>query len=223
MCEICSEIVGDEGLDLIAQMLGGDYRRRVLAESEAMAVLPSIGPLVLGHVLICPRRHVNRLASLQEEEAEALAVMKVRVCEVLFETYGHRPQFFEHGASADGQNVPCTVSHAHLHAVPVPSIWDDLPQSLRWETVEPTLASISVQAGNGEYLYYEDQTGRAVIANSQNVPIESQLLRRVIAKAVGNSAEWNWRLFPNVDHLQQTYVDLESAFSRADFNLVAVN
>ena len=56
-CCLCSQIAGWEENDLISRLLGGDtYVRRVPFESESFALVPSLGPLVPGHTLLCPGR-----------------------------------------------------------------------------------------------------------------------------------------------------------------------
>ena len=64
-CCICSQIDGQADGDLIARLLPEQpYVRRVLLESEGFAGLPSLGPLVPGHSLLCPRMHLLGLAYL---------------------------------------------------------------------------------------------------------------------------------------------------------------
>jgi hypothetical protein len=62
-CCLCSQIAGEEFNDLIARMLNGEpYVRRVMLESRSFAAIPSLGPLVSGHPLLCPRMHVRSFA-----------------------------------------------------------------------------------------------------------------------------------------------------------------
>ena len=54
-CCLCNQIAGEEANDLIARLLQGEpYVRRVMLESRSFAAIPSLGPLVSGHTLLCP-------------------------------------------------------------------------------------------------------------------------------------------------------------------------
>jgi hypothetical protein len=154
------------------------------------------------------------MAALLDYEFEELDEMKARVAYALYTTYGVEPQFFEHGSSADGSSVPCTVNHAHLHAVPIDSLANSLPQLLQWLPVRTSGPDLRLAVGDHEYLYYEDHTGLAFVAISQYSTIESQLLRRVVANKVGVPELWNWRLHPRVPLLQETMTALSDAFGR---------
>ena len=221
MCEICTEISGVGHRDLLVELLGGNPGSWVLFESSHFAVLPSVGPLVAGHVLICPRRHTNRLASVYLDEVGDLKRTKATVANVLEAVFGSPVQFFEHGASVDGQYVPCTVTHAHLHALPVRPIWPELPTSLTWDAVSSTPTALARHVGDNEYLYYEGSDGNAVVATKVGLRIESQLLRRVIAEQLGHPTEWNWREYPRTELLRRTCEALAPAFSSWSMSSVA--
>jgi diadenosine tetraphosphate (Ap4A) HIT family hydrolase len=208
MCQLCAEISGDPSNDLLARLLGGPYRRWVLADIGRLAILPSVGPLVPGHLLICPRDHVIRFASLDAAGNGNLYEAKELVREALGRAYGVPVQFFEHGSSARGERVPCTVEHAHLHAVPLPDIAHALPTGSTWSSISPTLADLRAFVGDSEYLYYEGSTGGTFAARDLGSGFPSQLLRRAFAEQVELADEWNWREHPRVSQVRKTIVDL---------------
>lgn len=204
-CLICGEIAGDPSSDLLADLLGGPYQRRVVMESSRFAVLPSVGPLAVGHVLICPRDHVNRFASLPAEEFDELEALRAelerRLGTVAENCHFH---YFEHGGDLAATRTPCTVDHAHIHLVPTPEDGTALPEIGNWRPVARLEAAMP-QVGPEEYIWYQAPSRDAWIweANLREA-IPSQLMRRVIAELLGVAEAWNWREDPRVDVLAAT-------------------
>src|SRR6266436_3109848 len=113
-CCICSQIEGNAHNDLVAQLVGSDkYIRRVLLESESFAVIPSIGPLVEGHVLLSPKKHFKSFAQMATEFEQEFAIIKKRLSAILTRTYEQRIHYFEHGSAKKALQPMCTVEHAH--------------------------------------------------------------------------------------------------------------
>src|SRR5262249_53890749 len=133
-CYFCGQIDGRPDRDLIAQLLPGEkYIRRVMLESSTFSVIPSLGPLTDGHVLLCAKNHVRSFAALNPELDAEYEMMKRKLKQVLKELYGGSTLVFEHGMASSGRRVPCTVDHAHMHFVPLVGISErSLIPSLPW-------------------------------------------------------------------------------------------
>ena len=85
------------------------------AGDDEFAAIYNIAPILPGHSLIVPRRHVERLALLKDDEVCHLFLFARRVTDFLsahFQADGF-DWTIQDGASA-GQ----TVGHVHLHVVP---------------------------------------------------------------------------------------------------------
>lgn len=103
-------------------------RERVLfARTAGAAALANLKPILHGHALVVPERHVERLAELSAGEMAGLARFAHEVSVVLMA---------EVGASGidwtlqDGVEAGQTVMHLHLHLIPrVPR---DLPAPGDW-------------------------------------------------------------------------------------------
>lgn len=205
-CRLCGEIAGDPGRDGIHQALSApeDYLRRVVAESSSFVVLPSLGPIALGHVMVVPRRHVFAFAHLTSEEIEEASEMAEEI-RVRGRRLGLPPfQVFEHGGARSGFAGPC-VEHAHLQMIPVEgSVWPVLP-SVKWEPFLTGLGGLPEGAGDGEYLYYEDPSGNAVLARAGAAPYPSQLMRLALATAADDRLRWNWQLHPRPEQADATF------------------
>lgn len=213
-CCICSQIRGDASNDLLARLVDSDrYVRRVPLESESFAVIPSVGPLVPGHVLLCPRRHFKSFAQMPNGQESEFAITKKRLAEVLAKTFGKPIHCFEHGSAKKAAQPMCTVEHAHLHFVPTEvEVWPTIKADFAWHRIESGIASLSAVVGEMEYILYESPDGRSFVTCGREGTFESQYLRRVFATALGNDG-WNWRKSPRVPMMSLTYAALSREFS----------
>jgi bis(5'-adenosyl)-triphosphatase len=85
------------------------------AESGLSRALCNLRPILPGHSLIVPRRHVARLAELTDAELADLFLFARRVTALLLREFG--------GSGADwtvqdGVAAGQTVEHLHLHVIP---------------------------------------------------------------------------------------------------------
>jgi len=187
MCDFCSELSGRDAGEFARRH--PDAVSRVAWASPDLAVLPTLGALCSGHVLIVPRTHFTAFACAPEptrREAEEL----VRYLAVRERAEGRDLLWFEHGSARPASSGGCGIAHAHIHVVPVPAGW-----------VRPPLPSdpAFTAAGDGEWL---DVPGRGSdylligqLADVWVAPVEwiaSQALRRWVAPSVG-AVEWDWR------------------------------
>src|SRR4051794_28236920 len=104
-CCLCAQITGDRRADLLHEILGhgAPYRRRVVELDESFVVMPSVGALVPGHLLLCPRSHARSLAALSAPDAMARAADDARAD--LAAWAGAPVQAFEHGNARVGTRV----------------------------------------------------------------------------------------------------------------------
>lgn len=88
----------------------------VLARTKASFAVLNRYPYNLGHLMVCPYREVDDLASLSAQESSDLWTLVNRMTELLKKTL--RPEGFNLGlnlGSAAGAGVP---KHLHIHVVP---------------------------------------------------------------------------------------------------------
>jgi ATP adenylyltransferase len=215
-CHLCGQIAGDPRRDLIAQLLpDAPYVRRVVAESDAFAVIPSLGALADGHVLLCPRRHIRRLADTPRDTHAEYAELRRQIVGALTQVYGGAIHVFEHGMACAPGSALCTVDHAHLHLVPLPEHVPAL--ALRagdWRAFDGRLETLAAVTAGGAYLMYEPPGGTPLVAVDPGSRFESQYMRRLIADAIG-AAEWNWRTTPAAASTHRTWLQCTAAMAGA--------
>jgi diadenosine tetraphosphate (Ap4A) HIT family hydrolase len=180
-------------------------------ENAQFGVVPSLGPIVPGHMLICPKEHVTSLRDLllrdqaegyTAKQADGLLSMRTALTAALKGIYHQPVHFFEHGCAVGSPNKLCTVDHAHLHAVPTEvSILAMLDADPLWIRLLRSIEDVPYHAPQLEYIYYEAPTGEAFIRYSPE-GFESQWMRRAFCDALGDPHTWNWRenLRPDLAH-----------------------
>lgn len=203
-CHLCSQIAGEADNDLLSRVLGDrPYVRHVLLESPSFAVIPSIGGLAPGHVLLCPRTHVCSFARLQPDHDAEYEAVATELDAILTAVFGQPVHQFEHGMSADGRRVLCTVDHAHQHFVPTPvDVMLRLGREAEWAPLDPGLEALRSCVGAREYILYRPPQSQALLTVAPN-GFESQYLRRVFATEL-DLPEWDWRRDPRVPTLEVT-------------------
>lgn len=206
-CCLCSQIAGIEHNDLIASMLPDQpYTRRVMLESNGFAVIPSLGPLVKGHCLLCPKLHVRSFAHVDRTIHDDLAHVKAVLQRRLRDAYGTEILMFEHGMAAVGDHVPCTIDHAHMHCLPLPGpVVQAMSFDEEWLQFDGSIAAIQELSSGREYVYCEIPDGGFWLLVSRDRPIASQYMRRVIAGVLGSSERWNWKEFPDPREADRTW------------------
>jgi diadenosine tetraphosphate (Ap4A) HIT family hydrolase len=204
-CCLCSQIAGDPHNDLIAKLLpDSPYIRRIMLEDAVFAVMPSLGPLVPGHSLLCPKAHVRSFAALDHHLHDTYAQMKAALCHRLRERHGGGIHLFEHGMASGGDRVVCTVEHAHMHFVPLPADFD-AGLADGWIAFDGSLDVLRELSGGAEYVLYEGPAGTAYLLKPGARGIESQHMRRLIAEALAPGKHWNWRTAPDAPSADQTW------------------
>jgi diadenosine tetraphosphate (Ap4A) HIT family hydrolase len=182
-----------------------------LLESPNFIVLPSLGALVEGWLLLVPKEHFICMGELPRSLAAELQELKHRLCSALYQFYGH-VCVFEHGPSQPNLRVGCGVDHAHLHIVPLgfdlaSAVNPLLPKDTFWSKAGLQDCRDAFRRGD-DYLYLEQSSGVGRIVTSRD--FGSQLFRRAIATQIGASHFFNWREFPQYPNIISTIEKFQS-------------
>jgi diadenosine tetraphosphate (Ap4A) HIT family hydrolase len=177
----------------------------VLLENDAAAVMPSIGALVPGHVLVCPKEHVRSFASAPADSEAEFADLTTHSIRILEKRLGKPVHAFEHGSSLNDDRVACSVEHAHLHLLPADvSVEAAIRHAGPWTAVGESLGELRGVAGQAEYLLYRKPEGQRYVSIAPADGFRSQLMRQVFAEALGVSDRWNWRDYPQRSNIRAT-------------------
>lgn len=175
------------------------------ATGAELALLASHGALSVGHMLLCPTRHVRSVATLPPPVADLLLERASDLAIRLADLTGEGVHIFEHGNACDGTRIACSVEHAHLHLLPADVDIDrELDTLATWHPLPWSGSTLSALSDGREYLLYRDPSGRARLWITEGETIPSQLMRQLVARALGRGAEWNWREHQALQRTAQT-------------------
>src|SRR5258708_7399175 len=120
-CDFCDEFDGgvENAFDRIYRR---DPKSRVLFRSDEFVVVPSLGQIAEGHLLLLPIMHWTALGDLPESLFEEFTELSKSVTSIIRDEYGSCVSF-EHGVRP-GSTGGCGVYHAHQHVVPLSATLD---------------------------------------------------------------------------------------------------
>lgn len=212
-CCICQEVRHRQlPQAYLERYLIGD---RTCMETEDFIVYPSISPLVAGHVLIFPKRHVTSLSSLSYIAGEGLIRLVDWVLGHISNRFG-APYLFEHGVPGDTCGG-CGVTHAHLHILPLVRDLADRVDSRVLEKYPATysghLRDVLMSVGGvSSYLVFGRDPDLIYLSLASQ--IASQYMRQVIAKEQ-RCPSWDWRKLSGYDLFHCTF----ESFHEADLDV----
>lgn len=191
VCEYCQEIRSPSE-SRFGRIYGGIIDSRIVLRTKTFIVMPTLGQIFKGSVLILPVAHIETLAALSAEQVAELALLLAQV-QARCSAIGH-PVFLEHGSTQEAAGS-CGIYHAHLHVVPLPT--PVRPQELLPSkgTGFATLpGALSALAGNRHYLLAGDDTGVHVVDTARLAEAPgSQYFRRRLVCMFGVHRSWDWR------------------------------
>ncbi len=187
-CQLCSALQDAARADGSARI-----ENTPLHETKSFVVLPCVGPLVAGQVMVVSRRHCPSLASLGLDavlEYQSLAAELPKEPESLLEA--------EHGAT-DTDCAGACVMHAHVHWLPGFAQYADV-----FDGVLPQFhfgPDLQLPAPSIPYLFLRGAGGCVRVFDGAGLP--SQMLRQAICSALGRD-DWDWRVKPRYDLIRET-------------------
>jgi diadenosine tetraphosphate (Ap4A) HIT family hydrolase len=208
-CDFCDEFAGGSQNAFVHRYSQADDR--IVMASACFRIVPTLGQLVAGHLLIVPSRHLCALADLPSLHVDELSDLCRRVRSTLKDVYGEC-LFFEHGVRGSGSGG-CGIDHAHMHAVPVSGdgILGVLIRQFGGRAIH-SVADIKKVVGQESYLFFEDSSGMKYVFPVKKLP--SQYMRKLVARSIGK-ADWDWRKSEQEPELISTLERLTPLFSAA--------
>ena len=183
------------------RLVRGRATRRILYETSNFVVLPSLGQIVEGYLLIMPKAHYRSFAFLSGgllDEAEHVYSETRRMLKRVYRT----PIFYEHGMGYTGSGNGCCVDHAHIHAIPAPVMLADiLRQEFRWTQIR-CLTDLAKLVRGAPYLFVEDATHERCVYHATG--LRAQFVRHLVAELLGTPDRGDWMLYPGIEELLRT-------------------
>jgi diadenosine tetraphosphate (Ap4A) HIT family hydrolase len=169
----------------------------ILYTSPRFVVLPALGPIVPGHVVVVSRNHTPSLLSSGSEmrrEYDAL-LSRLRVSRPFLRSGLLEA---EHGSTASERAGAC-ITHTHVNLIPNLGHLDGMfDGEFPLEAVANQVASL--QFAESPYLLLRGGDDYKVYL-ARN--IASQLIRRRLCTLLGRD-DWDWAVFPSDDVISET-------------------
>lgn len=188
-CDFCDEF-SQGSTNAFASLYGTKLRDRVVASTRNFIVLPTLGPVTEGHILVLPKRHFRAVADIDDELIRECEEIVGWMKHVLNSQYGSCV-LFEHGTR--NSDVGCGIYHGHIHAVPIAKENDPIDILIAKHKMLPVADFVGVKHSimpEVSYLWYEDTNGKRYVCEASCLP--SQYMRRLLAGALGKE-DWDWR------------------------------
>lgn len=106
---------------------GTNIDESVFAESENFCAIYNIAPILPGHSLIIPKRHLGSLMDLSDSELCEMMIFGRDVVRILLRAFDSAAFNW---TIQEGEEAGQTVQHLHMHLIPRES--NDLPQPGDW-------------------------------------------------------------------------------------------
>lgn len=177
-------------------------------ETKSFLVIPDLGSIVEGYLLIITKKHLNSMAELKIEQLYELNGLINMLSELAERIYGIIPVLFEHGSAPFEMkmNSQNSIYHAHMHLVP-----------FRFESSDKIIQEAGMNLFEGinclnkfhrtSYVYYRTQQKKDYITINQNLP--RQYMRRKIAIDSNKSDKWNWRENYFIENVEKTIMSYQ--------------
>lgn len=207
-CDFCKELNSNEAF--FNDWASNRLSNRIISESKNFVLIPAIGQLIKGHVMIVSKKHFTSISSLSEdlvyELTEFFNVVKQKISDI----YSNNIVFFEHGVPNDiGCNGGCGVYHLHLHCLPVYSNNNILVDLLGDESFNRINDFSGLLNSYRSYLLIIDNNKKFFVKEIEW--LESQFMRKYIASKL-QIEDWDWRNSKIDANFINTYNELNIQF-----------
>ncbi|KAA6336741.1 hypothetical protein EZS27_015123 [termite gut metagenome] len=168
----------------------------ILYEDNNFVIIPALGPLYSGHVLIVSKQHYKNIAQMPLYAINECLSLMNSITNQLKETFPNMI-FSEHGACSEEERGGCCIIHAHLQCIPLEN--NESLNNIDLFVEKTSISNFSeVITYNKPYLYI-NKHGTHNFYISEQVP--SQLIRKIIYANNGRT-DWDWKedKKPNMIH-----------------------
>lgn len=172
----------------------------IIDETDNFYVLPAVGSLVDGYLLIVTKRHVNSMADLTDSESYEYIELIDKYRKRFKSIYKRYPIIFEHGTpKVHLKNKASSVDHAHTHIVNHNYLDEGkIIEDINFKNID----SIDIIKNDKNYILYINPLEKIFV--SYNFPIESQLMRKMIAADLGIHNKYNWKNYDFINNIKST-------------------
>ena len=160
----------------------------IIEETEYFYILPTLGSLVDGYILIVTKRHINSMSELNENELIEYKNIIEKYKNLFKKIYNKTPIVFEHGTPNQNSEMKAnSVTHAHTHIVNINfSNENEILEKYNFKKIN----DFKEINKNTNYIKYISNNK---IYITYNFPSVSQLMRILIAEELNYKDKFDWK------------------------------
>lgn len=191
-------------------------KEHVLKETHNFYVIPSIGSVVEGYLLLNIKYHIPSFGEMSEHFLDEFLTLKDEVKDALERVYGRGCIFYEHGragVSTTLQGEDKISYHAHLHCVAISvDLLERICKNYKPIKINEWREVMRLAKIYSHHLYYENKK------NIYFFPVDTyvmpQYLRSCLAEAlhIPDAADWNRE--PKWENIENSVKKLSLYFSK---------
>lgn len=157
----------------------------ILEETTYFYVIPAVGSLVVGYILILCKRHIYSMAELNNKEQKEYENLIEKYRNIFKNIYKKYPIVFEHGSpNIENKTKANSIDHAHTHIVNYQ--YKNEEKIIKNLNFYP-IGELTQLTKKQNYILYINPN--KVIYMATNFPSISQLMRLVMAKRTKNRVQ----------------------------------
>jgi diadenosine tetraphosphate (Ap4A) HIT family hydrolase len=180
----------------------------LLACGPGVNLLPTVGMMVPGYLLVTTQEHVLSMGDLGARHLEDLGPWLDEVRSILAPRFGEYLTF-EHGSSVADRTGAC-IEHAHLHLIPLAEQLSERLRSAASWTILPGFPDLA-NYGGASYAYLHVSGDHLALAEPG---LGSQWIRREAGKHLDRD-DWDWSLQWDEQQLKETLYRIDKLGLRA--------
>ena len=159
----------------------------IIEETNYFYILPTLGSLVDGYVLIVTKRHINSMSELNEEELKEYENIIEKYKNLFNKIYNKTPIIFEHGTPNQNSEMKAnSVTHAHSHIVNI-NFKNEKEMLKKYNFFE--IKDLEEIEKNKNYISYIFDKKYI----TYDFPGVSQLMRMLIAEELNFKDKFDWK------------------------------
>lgn len=180
-----------------------------MEETTYFYVIPAVGSLVVGYVLILCKRHIYSMAELNNKEQKEYENLIEKYRNIFKNIYKKYPIVFEHGSpNIENKTKANSIDHAHTHIVNYQ--YKNEEKIIKNLNFNP-IGELTQLTKKQNYILYINPN--KVIYMTTNFPSISQLMRLVMAKELKIESKYKWQKETFKENIEQTIIDITTSLT----------
>lgn len=204
-CNFCAEVANI-----------GHQKSMVFSETNQFVALPTLGCFQVGYSLVITKQHIRSFSGLSISSIQDAEIFVDSIRAQLEVRYG-ACMVAEHGTGIDEVTAAC-CDHAHIHLIPIRNNEDRILRDYTKTGGEPYVYKSLSNLRNSSLSSYIMLSFRPKEYYIWKNPVRfhRQFARIMAARALGLEPRYNWRQYPFLDRMIETYSDLRTKHIRSD-------